>query len=77
MAKRSEIIEKKTAQGIGSPRLLTLKKAADMLGLTLWAMRERVWQGAIPVVQFPGGRKQYIDVRDIENFIEKNKQVIA
>ena len=79
MAERSGKIEKKAAQGISnpqSPRLLPLKQAAERLGLTTWAMRERIWQGLIPVVQFPGGRKQYIDTRDIERFIEENKRVI-
>ena len=56
-----------------SPRLLTLKQAAAYLGLTTWAMRERIWAGHIPVVRFPRGRKQYIDIRDLEKFIEKNK----
>jgi len=62
-------------QGIVSPlpRLLTIKKASTYMGLTIWALRERIWQGLIPVVTFPGGRKQYIDVRDIDYFIEKNK----
>jgi hypothetical protein len=60
-----------------SPRLLALKKAAEYLGLTVWAMRERIWAGDIPVVKFPGGRKQFIDIRDIDAFIEKNKTVIA
>ena len=55
------------------PRLLPLKKAAEVLGLTTWAMRSRVWSGDIPVVRFPGGRKMYVDVRDIEKFIERNK----
>jgi hypothetical protein len=68
------------AQGIGnpmpSPRLLPLKQAAEYLGLTVWAMRERIWAGQIPVVQFPGGRKQYIDTKDLENFIQDNKRVI-
>jgi len=59
--------------GLPGPRLLTLKKAAEFLGLTTWAMRERVWAGDIPVVRFPGGRKIYIDIRDIERFIERNK----
>jgi hypothetical protein len=36
-------------------------------------MRSRIWAGDIPVVRFPGGRKMYIDVRDIEQFIERNK----
>ena len=64
------------AQGImnpTSPRLLTLKDAANWLGLTVWAMRERVWSGSIPFVKFPGGRKIYIDVKDLEAFIWKNK----
>jgi predicted site-specific integrase-resolvase len=55
---------------------LPLKDAANWLGLTVWAMRERIWAGQIPVVQFPGGRKQYIDVQDLEAFIQKNKRII-
>ena len=58
-------------------RLLPLKKAADYIGLTVWALRERIWAGDIPVVKFPGGRKQFIDIKDIESFIERNKTVIA
>lgn len=76
MSKRTGIIEKKTAQGItspASPRLLPLKDAANWLGLTVWAMRERIWSGDIPVVRFPGGRKMFIDTQDIENFIDRNK----
>ena len=71
-----DIIEKKEAQGISSPmrpRLLPLKKAAEYLGLTVWAMRERIWSGHIPAVRFPGGRKVYVDTQDIERFIEQNK----
>lgn len=67
------------AQGIANPmmpRLLTLKQAAQYLGLTVWAMRERIWAGQIPVVQFPDGRKQYVDRQDLDIFIEKNKRVI-
>ena len=58
------------------PRLLPLKKASEYLGLTVWAIRERIWAGQIPIVQFPGGRKQYIDVQDLDKFIEDNKRVI-
>ena len=56
-----------------SPRLLPLKQAAEWLGLTLWSIRERIWAGDIPVVRFPGGRKQFIDTRDLEAFIQRNK----
>ena len=60
----------------GSPRLLTIKKAAEYLGLTTWAMRERIWAGQIPVIRFPDGRKMYVDVNDLEAFIERHKRVI-
>ena len=74
--KRAGIIEKKKAQGIYNPvapRLLTLKQAAEWLGLSVWAMRERVWAGDLPVVRFSGGRKIFIDTKDLEAFIEENK----
>ena len=59
-----------------SPRLLPLKAAAEYLGLTVWAIRERIWAGQIPVVQFPGGRKMFIDTQDLETFISENKRTI-
>jgi hypothetical protein len=80
MAQRTGIKEKKTAQRIPnpmSPRLLPLKRAAEYIGLTTWGMRERIWAGQIPVVRFPGGRKMYVDVKDIERFIETNKERIV
>ena len=67
----------KKAQGIVNPlgpRLLTLKDASRWLGLTIWGMRERVWAGLIPVVRFPGGRKMYVDTKDLEAFIVQNKE---
>lgn len=65
-----------TSNPIG-PRLLSLKEAAKWLGLTTWAMRERIWAGQIPVVRFPGGRKMYVDVQDLEGFIQNNKITIT
>lgn len=59
------------AQGISnptSPRLLAIRKGADYLGLPEWAMRGRIWAGHIPYIQFPGGRKLYIDVNDLDGF---------
>ena len=70
----------KSARGIcnpSGPRLLPLKRAADYLGLSPWAMRERIWAGDIPVVRFPGGRKIYLDVKDLDTFIEDNKARIV
>jgi hypothetical protein len=78
--KRSETIDKKAAPTNGDqmlPRLLPLKRAAEFLGLTVWAMRERMWAGHIPVVRFQGGREMCIDIRDIEQFIERNKMTYS
>ena len=77
MQKRMDKAITKKTQGIPYPRLLPLKDAAAWLGLSLWAMRERIWAGSIPVVQFPGGRKQYIDTQDLERFIEQNKRIVT
>ncbi|MGA2936380.1 MAG: helix-turn-helix domain-containing protein [Syntrophobacteraceae bacterium] len=74
--KVSDNTKKKEAQRISNPivpQLLSLKDAALFLGLSPWALRERVWQGHIPFVRFPGGKKQYFHVKDLEGFIEENK----
>ena len=57
-------------------RLLSIKQAACYSGLTTWAVRELIWAGALPVVQFKGARKQWIDRADIDTMIERNKRVI-
>ena len=75
--KRSGIHKAQRITNPQSPRLLALKDAADWLGLTTWAMRERIWAGDIPVVRFPGGRKMYVDTKDMEAFIMRNKEIIA
>ena len=42
-----QIVRKEmTSEHLTSPRLMPLKKAADHLGLTVWALRERIWAGA-------------------------------
>lgn len=75
--KKEMVIKKQINTNLAGPHLLPLKKAVDYIGLTVWAMRERIWAGDIPVVQFPGGRKMYVDMQDIEEFIKKNKRVIV
>ncbi len=62
-----------TTQGIDSPllpRLLPLKKAAEFIGISEWALRERVWAGDIPFFRYSKGRKIFIKVSDIDAFIE-------
>lgn len=79
MTGRSINTKEKKAPGITSPlspRLLPLKQAALLLGISTWSLREQVWKGNIPVFRFPGGRKQFLDRKDLEEFIVKNKSVI-
>ena len=54
-------------------RLYTIKEAAEYLGRTITGMRELVWKRELPVIQSGRGGKQYIDVHDLDNWIEKNK----
>jgi len=68
--------ELKRAQGICNPlgkRLYTLKESASYLGRSVWGMRDLIWSQVIPVVKQQGSRKIYIDITDLDGFIEKNK----
>lgn len=64
----------KKAQGICNPlpkRLFTVEEAAHYLGRTVWSMRELVWKGSLPIVR--EGKRIFIDVNDLEKYIERNK----
>jgi hypothetical protein len=66
------------AQRIDNPvrkRLFTLKEGAEYLGRTVWGVRELIWSQVIPVVKQGGCRKIYLDINDLDAFIEKNKAV--
>jgi hypothetical protein len=56
-----------------SKRLYTLKEGAAYLGRSVWAMRELIWAGKIPVVRQDRGRKIFVDIEDLNNFINRNK----
>ena len=77
MAKQPQTgTQKQKAQGIYNPlgkRLYTVKEAADYLGRSVWGMRDLIWSQVIPVVKQQGARKIYIDIKDLDGFIEKNK----
>ena len=69
-------IESQKAQRTYNPlckRLYTLKEAAEYLGRSVWGMRDLIWSQVIPVVKQYGSRKMYIDIADLDAFIEKNK----
>ena len=54
-------------------RLYTLKEAAKYLGRSVWSMRELVWAGEISIVRENGKRKIFIDIKDLDAYIERNK----
>ena len=65
-------------QGGGHPtrkRLYTLKEGAAYLGRSEWGMRELIWAGAIPVVKPQTARKIFLDINDLDRFVEANKSV--
>ena len=67
----------KNTRGIRNPtpgipkRLYSIPEASIFLGRTVWAIREMVWAGKLPVIK--DGRRILLDIRDMENWIEKNK----
>jgi hypothetical protein len=56
-------------------RLYTLKEGAAYLGRSEWGMRELIWAGVIPVVKPQAARKIFLDVQDLDRFVEVNKSV--
>jgi hypothetical protein len=63
-------------QGITYPlskRLYTLEEAGHYLGRTLWSMRELIWKGSLPIVR--NGKRIFVDIKDMDIFIEKSKTV--
>lgn len=58
-----------------SKRLYTLQEAATYLGRGLYGMRELVWSGEVPAVKGENGRKIYVDIIDLDNYIDRNKAV--
>jgi excisionase family DNA binding protein len=53
------------------PRLLTLKQAAEELGLSMSTLRTAIWNGELPQVRI--GRAVRIDRNDLETWLERQK----
>jgi len=59
------------AQNVPRKRLYSIKELVALIGATEWFWRSQIWDGQLPYVQV--GRKQFVDHKDVERFIEKNK----
>lgn len=79
----TEITKKCKAQRITIPfakRLYTLREAGVYLGRSEYSVRSLIWSGALPVVKNPGdtdsGKKQWVDILDLDLFIERHKETV-
>jgi len=52
-------------------RLYSIKELVLEIGATEWFWRTQIWDGQLPYVQV--GRKMFIELKDIDIFIQKNK----
>lgn len=52
-------------------RLYSLPEAAIYLGRSTWSVRRLIWSGELPQVR--AGGRVHLDLRDLDEFIEKNK----
>ncbi len=55
-----------------SKRLVTVRQAATYLGRSPWAVHWLIHQGELPFVRT--GKKMYIDVSDLDAYIDRNKR---
>ena len=56
-------------------RLYDLKEAAIYLGRPVFSVRTLIWNGALPVIK--NGRKLYLDIFDMDTYIERNKETMV
>ncbi|MGA3172943.1 MAG: helix-turn-helix domain-containing protein [Syntrophorhabdales bacterium] len=74
MSRAQKVIEYKKARknpGGSAKRLYSVPEAAFYLGRTVDALREIIWAGKLPYVK--DGRRVLVDVKDMDEFIERNK----
>ncbi|MBP7529803.1 MAG: helix-turn-helix domain-containing protein [Syntrophorhabdaceae bacterium] len=56
-------------------RLYSLKEASIFLGRSTWSVRGMLWAGKMP--QIKDGRRIFIDIRDMEKWIEQTKKTFG
>jgi hypothetical protein len=66
-----QVVAKGCAHTVPKKRLYSIKELVVEIGATEWFWRSQIWDGQLPFVQV--GRKMFVDSKDIDAFIEKNK----
>ena len=66
------------AQRIVSPsqkpnkRLYSIPESAQYLGRSVWAVREMIWAGKLPIIR--DGKRILLDIYDMDKWIEQNRE---
>jgi len=55
-------------------RLYSIEDAAEYLGRSVWGVREMLYAGKIPFIR--DGRRILLDIRDMDEWIERNKTTV-
>ncbi|MFQ5946731.1 MAG: excisionase family DNA-binding protein [Anaerolineae bacterium] len=59
-----------------SPRLMTMREAAQYLAVSYWTVRTWVENGKLPAVRLPGGGKLLrIEVEELDRLVERCRDV--
>jgi excisionase family DNA binding protein len=59
-----------------SRRLLRLKEAGHYVSLSPWKLRKMVQDGQLPVVKYGDNAPWLLDVRDLDAWVDRNKETI-
>ncbi|MBM9514717.1 DNA-binding protein [Desulfogranum marinum] len=62
---------KSNNDGVGAKRLYSIVELTRYIGATDWFWRTQIWEGHLPFIKV--GKKMFVDVGDIEDFIASNK----
>ena len=57
-------------------RLLRLRDAAKYLSLSPWKLRHIVQSGQLAIVKYRENAPWLLDVRDLDGWVERHKQII-
>lgn len=69
---RLPVAQTQPGASVVTPRLLTVEQAASYLGRTKASVQHMVSSGCLPVVK--ADRRVFLDVRDLDVWIDQNKQ---
>jgi hypothetical protein len=60
----------------GSRRLMRLREAAQYLCLSPWKLRHIIQSGQLPIVRYNDNAPWLLDVRDLDGWVDRNKQIV-